>query len=182
MSTQTKTDISSVLSELNRHLEGKFPKGVRELRDYIFNTHAMLENWMGVAIIRASFKTVENSSLDVTWRSSVMSDASIQVNRLLSVLGFSSMLRVFLKGVPDEEIRKDLNKKIRKVNKVRNEFAHPFGNFDLRAYDLTTKEGVANQVKVLTQLLVALETVEKYLLVYHKNWYLGSIKKTPPKK
>jgi len=74
--TPLNTDIShfkEMLDTLDKHLERKFPKGVAELRNYIFNTHAKLEQWMGAAIARASFKTVESSDLDPSFVLSLIS-------------------------------------------------------------------------------------------------------------
>lgn len=169
----TISDIKALLDNLDKHLAGKFPAGVPELRNYIFNAHSKLEDWMGVVIIRESFKTVQSSSLEMSLKTAIMSDASIEVNRLLVVMEFHAILKAFLKSVDDNKLKVDLEDKISTVNRIRNEFAHPFGNF-LRLYDINTVEGVQNQIKVLKKLYSAIATMEAYLLIYHKEWYLES--------
>ena len=169
------SDIKTLLDNLDKRLARKFPKGVAELRNYIFNAHSQLEDWIGVVIIRESFKTVESSGLDMKLKTTIMSDASIEVNRLLMVMEFHMMLKAFLKSVDNHKLRIVLEDKISAVNRIRNEFAHPFGNF-LRLYDINTPEGVQNQIKVLNKLYSAIEAMEKYLLTYHKKWYLESLK------
>lgn len=168
----SNSDIQEILDYLDTHLSRKFPVGVAELRNYIFNTHSKLEDWMGAVITRESFKYAEASSIETKLKGQIMGDASIQVHRLLSVAEFHMVLKVFLKSVDDSKLHKDLKDKIEAVNRIRNEFAHPAGNFDLRAYDASTIEGTKNQIEVLTKLRDAIGVMEQYLLTYHKAWYL----------
>jgi len=166
------TDRKEAIKTLNKHLEGKFPKGVSKLRNLVFNTHARLEDWMAAAITRASFKTVENNNkIDVDLRGHIMGDASIQVHRLISNMEFHAILKTFLKGIDDPKMKKGLESSIGAVNRIRNEFAHPYGNFDLSAYDIKKPEGLTNQINILNKMMIALKDMEEYLNTYHKEWF-----------
>ena len=127
---------------------------------------------MGVVITRESFKYAEASSIETNLKGQIIGDASIQVHRLLSVAEFHMVLKVFLKSVDDPNLRKNLKDIIEAVNRIRNEFAHPAGYFDLKAYDASTAEGNKNQIEVLTKLRDAINLMEQYLLTYQKAWYL----------
>jgi len=100
-----------------------------------------------------------------------MGDVSIQMHRLLTVMEFHSILEAFLKNVEDEKLRKELDNKISAVNRIRNEFAHPYGYFDLTQYSVDSPEGLQNHNKTLELLCSSLEVMERYLLKYHNDWY-----------
>lgn len=166
------TDRDETIKILNKHLEGKFPRGVSKLRNIVFNTHARLEDWMAAAITRASFKTVENNNrINVELRGQIMGDASIQIHRLISNMEFHAILKTFLKGVDDLKMKRELEESVGAVNRIRNEFAHPYGNFDLSAYNINKPEGLSNQIKILGKMMIALRNMEKYLNQYHKEWF-----------
>lgn len=169
------TDRKKIMKVLGAHLEGKFPKGVPKLRNFVFNTHARLEDWMAASITRASFKTIEEDKTinDVDLRGSIMGDASTQVHRLISNMEFHAILKTFLKNVNeyDPKMKKKLEESINTVNRIRNEFAHPYGNYDLSAYNTNETQGVSNQIDVLNKMLVALKNMEEYLNTYHKDWF-----------
>lgn len=167
-------DREKIMKTLSVHLKGKFPKGVPKLRNFVFNTHARIEDWMAASITRASFKTIEeDKTINTDLRGRIMGDASIQVHRLISNMEFHAILKTFLKNVNeyDPRMKKKLEESITTVNRIRNEFAHPYGNYDLSAYDISEPQGTSKQIDVLNKMLVALEDMEGYLNTYHKEWF-----------
>lgn len=168
------SSINPIEAYINAHLQRKFPKGVEELRNLVFNTHSKLEDWMGVDILRASFKNIESSkTIEESERNNILADVSIQVHRLLGSLEYYGLLKVFLKNVEGAKLKNALKDKLSEVNRIRNEFAHPYGNYDLRQYDATQPGGEQRSMEVKKKLKEAIGLMETYLTTYHREWFLS---------